>query len=287
MTWRAPAAPAWVLITVIAAGTARLPAAAALTVTAKSRAVAPGEIVVLTITGASTAPRARVFGRELRAFAAEGGAWTVLVGIDLDVKPGKYTVAIDAGADKASHLLDVAAKQFRTRTLKVDEAFVNPSAASQLRIADEAKLIAAIWEESAKVPLWNGPFIRPVSEPANSAFGTRSVFNGQPRSAHGGADFLSPAGTPVKSPNGGKVMLARELYYSGNTVIVDHGMGVLSFFGHLSAMTVSRGDRVETGQVVGRVGATGRVTGPHLHWTLRVSGARVDPLALLALLGRE
>jgi murein DD-endopeptidase MepM/ murein hydrolase activator NlpD len=82
-------------------------------------------------------------------------------------------------------------------------------------------------------------------------------------------------------------MLARELYYSGNTVIIDHGMGVLSFFGHLSAMTVSRGDRVDTGEVVGRVGATGRVTGPHLHWTLRVSGARVDPLALLALLGRE
>jgi murein DD-endopeptidase MepM/ murein hydrolase activator NlpD len=287
MRWWAPVAPVWVLSAVIGAAAARLPAAAALTVTAKSRAVAPGEIVVLTIAGASTAPRARVFGRELRAFPGEGGAWTVLVGIDLDVKPGKYTVAIDAGADKVSHVLEVAAKQFRTRTLKVDEAFVNPSAASQLRIADEAKLIAAIWEESAKVPLWNGPFIRPVSEPANSAFGTRSVFNGQPRSAHGGADFLSPAGTPVKSPNGGKVLLARELYYSGNTVIVDHGMGVLSFFGHLSAMTVSRGDRVETGQAVGRVGATGRVTGPHLHWTLRVSGARVDPLALLALLGRE
>ena len=286
MTRLVAAAPIWVLSVALLAASPSAPATA-LTVTAKFRTVAPGEIVLLTIAGATTGPRARVFGRELRAYPAEAGAWTVIIGIDLDVKPGQHTVAIAAGADKASHVLDVVTKQFRTRTLKVDNAFVNPSAASQLRIADEAKLIAAIWEESAPAPLWNGPFIRPVSEPANSAFGTRSIFNGQPRSAHGGADFLSPAGTPVKSPNAGKVMLARALYYSGNTVIVDHGVGVLSFFGHLSSMTVSRGDRVETGQVVGKVGATGRVTGPHLHWTLRVSGARVDPLALLALLGRE
>ena len=286
MSWPVAVAPIWILTATLIAATAP-PPAAALAVTAKFRAVAPGEIVLLTITGATTAPRARVFDRQLRAYPAEAGAWTVIVGIDLDVKPGKYTVAIDAGSDKASHLLEVAAKQFGTRTLKVDDAFVNPSAASQLRIADEAKLLAAIWEESASAPLWTGPFIRPVSEPANSAFGRRSIFNGQPRSAHGGADFLSPAGTPVKSPNAGKVMLARELYYSGNTVIVDHGVGVLSFFAHLSATTVSRGDRVETGQIVGRVGATGRVTGPHLHWMLRASGARVDPLALLALLGRE
>jgi murein DD-endopeptidase MepM/ murein hydrolase activator NlpD len=131
--------------------------------------------------------------------------------------------------------------------------------------------------------LWTR-FIRPVPQRANSAFGTRSVFNGEPRNAHSGADFLSPAGTPVKSAASGRVMLAKNLYYSGNTVIVDHGLGVFSMFAHLSRIDVKPGTDVTEGQVVGLVGATGRVTGPHLHWTARVSGARVDPLALLAVL---
>jgi murein DD-endopeptidase MepM/ murein hydrolase activator NlpD len=99
------------------------------------------------------------------------------------------------------------------------------------------------------------------------------------------ADFLSPAGTPVKAPNTGRVILVRNLYYSGNTVIIDHGLGLFSFFAHLSETSATEGQTVTTGTVVGKVGATGRVTGPHLHWTVRVGGARVDPLSLLALLG--
>src|SRR5439155_9005000 len=127
---------------------------------------------------------------------------------------------------------------------------------------------------------------RPVAEPANSAFGTRSVFNGKPRNAHSGADFLSPAGTPIHAPNAGRIAVARSLYFSGNTVIIDHGLGLFSLLAHLSAIDVREGDQVEAGQVLGRVGATGRVTGPHLHWAVRAGDARVDPLALLALLGR-
>jgi murein DD-endopeptidase MepM/ murein hydrolase activator NlpD len=122
---------------------------------------------------------------------------------------------------------------------------------------------------------------------ANSAFGTRSIFNGLPRTAHGGADFLSAAGTPVHAPNAGQVVLARDLYFSGNTVIIDHGAGLFSMLAHLSTIDVREGDRAANDQVVGRVGATGRVTGPHLHWAVRVANARVDPLSLLALLGRK
>ena len=124
-----------------------------------------------------------------------------------------------------------------------------------------------------------------MPQEANSAFGTRSIFNGQARSPHGGADFPSPAKTPVHSPNRGRVVLAKDLYYTGGTVVVDHGLGLVSLFAHLSRIDVSEGDLVAHGQVVGLVGATGRVTGAHLHWTLRLGGARVDPLSLLAVLG--
>ena len=127
--------------------------------------------------------------------------------------------------------------------------------------------------------------MRPVPGDANSSFGSRSVFNGEPRSPHGGTDFLSPSGTPIKSPNAGRVVCARDLYFTGNTVIIDHGLGMFSMLAHLSRLDVKEGDTVIPSQIVGLVGATGRVTGPHLHWALSVNGARVDPLSALALLG--
>ena len=127
--------------------------------------------------------------------------------------------------------------------------------------------------------------MRPVPDEANSSFGTRSIYNGEARSPHGGTDFLSPTGRPIKAPNAGRVVLAGQLYFTGGTVVIDHGLGVFSLFAHLSAVGVSEGDVVKTGDVVGEVGATGRVTGPHLHWTARVGGARVDPLSLLAVMG--
>jgi murein DD-endopeptidase MepM/ murein hydrolase activator NlpD len=275
------------LVVALVAAVATATATGSLTITTRSRAVAPGEIVILTITSTTpiAAPRVRAFNQQLSPYAVDDRTWRVLVGIDLDVKPGKHPVTVVAGAERLTHTLAVVPRQFPTRRLKVDEAFVNPPESVQKRIDEERKLVAAIWESSGSDALWKGPFVRPVPEAANSAFGTRSVFNGQPRGAHGGADFPSPAGTPVKAPNAGRVVLVRDLYYSGNTVIVDHGLGMFSYFAHLSEMSVAEGERIATGATVGRVGATGRVTGPHLHWTVRVGGARVDPLALLALLG--
>lgn len=261
--------------------------AGSLTITTRSRAVAPGEIVIVTITSTApiSAPKVRAFEQDLTPFTENDRTWRVLVGIDIATKPGKHLVTIDAGGERQTHPLIVAPKTFPTRRLTVDQAFVDPPESVKKRIDDEAELVAAIWKASVLERLWTGPFVRPVPHAANSAFGTRSIFNGQPRNPHGGADFPSPAGTPVKAPNAGKVVLVRNLYYSGNTVIVDHGLGMFSYFAHLSEMTVAEGEPVTPGMVVGAVGATGRVTGPHLHWTVRVSNARVDPLALLALLG--
>jgi murein DD-endopeptidase MepM/ murein hydrolase activator NlpD len=257
-------------------------------VSAESRSLAPGELVVLSIAGPAAGERvqARAFDRDVAVYTSDNGEWRALVGIDLDVKPGTYPVTVDAGsAQHAVYDLVVGRRVFPTRRLTVDPAFVTPPPSEQERIASEARLLERLWAAPPGARHWTDPFVRPVPQPATSAFGTRSIFNGQPRSAHGGADFLSPTGTPVAAPNAGRAAIARELYFSGNTVVIDHGLGMFSMLAHLSAIDVREGDLVDRGQVVGRVGATGRVTGPHLHWAVRVGGARVDPLSLLALLG--
>lgn len=264
-------------------------APAAIEVSAHSRAIQPGEVVVLTMKPAAPAEQvtAHAFGREIPAFRDEG-LWRALVGIDLDIRPGKYPVTItsDRGA-RATYVLIVKPRAFPTRRLKVPESFVTPPASEEDRIVREAALLTATWAASVAERLWTGSFVRPVAEPANSAFGTRSIFNGKPRAPHSGADFQSPAGTPIHAPNGGRVVVARPLYFSGNTVIIDHGLGLFSMLAHLSVMDVHEGDRLAAGDLVGKVGATGRVTGPHLHWAVRAGGARVDPLSLLAVLGNS
>ena len=268
-----------------------LPAPTPIQISATSRSLQPGEVVVVSIAlaDASDHVRVRAFDHDVVAYAAGDRAWQAIVGIDLDVKPGTYAVTVETGAGanraRASYSLVVEPRVFRTRRLTVNEAFVTPPPSEQERIDREATLLAGVWSTPAAERLWTDPFVRPVPQAANSAFGTRSIFNGKPRTAHGGADFLSPAGTPIQAPSAGRIVVARNLYFSGNTVVIDHGLGLFSMLAHLSAIDVHEGDRVTTRQVLGRVGATGRVTGPHLHWAVRASGARVDPLSLLALLG--
>ena len=256
-----------------------------------ARAIQPGELVVLTLTTPDGVEdvRLRAFTRDVRAFREAPRTWRALVGIDLDVAPGVHAVLIEGrsanGTIRATHDLRVRPHAFATRTLKVDEAFVNPPAETQARIHRESAELQRIWQASAPDRLWSEPFVRPVPGEAVSRFGTRSIFNGQPRSPHSGADFMSPTGTPIHAPNGGRVVLARDLYFSGNTVVIDHGLGLFSLLAHLSTIAVRDGDRVSANEIVGRVGATGRVTGPHLHWAVRASDARVDPMSVLALLG--
>jgi len=256
--------------------------AAAIQIAVHARAVQPGELVVLAITLPEHRERIKVraFGHDIAAFALSDREWQALVGVDLDTKPGPYAVTIDAGAGlAATETLTVAAKTFPTRRLTVDEDFVTPPPSVQERIERDSQLLASTWQHPAAERLWSAPFVRPVPQAANSRFGTRNP--------HGGADFLSPAGTPIHAPAGGRVAVARDLYFSGNTVVIDHGLGVFSMLAHLSSIGVHEGDRVDAGQVVGLVGATGRVTGPHLHWAVRANGARVDPLSVLTLLGQR
>ena len=260
-------------------------------ITHRARALHPGEIVVLHVrtSEAPAALEAGAFGAALRFFpAGPANVWTTLVGIDLEVEPGEHPVTVratgvDGTVDETVHSLAVEPKQFATRRLTVEPRYVDPPPEVVERILRERDLQAALFPVSTPVRYWRDGFVRPVPGRANSAFGRRSVFNGQPRSPHSGADFRAGTGTPIKAPNEGVVVLATNLYFSGNVVIIDHGWGLYSFFAHLSAIDVAEGDRVRRGMVVGKVGATGRVTGAHLHWTLRLNDARVDPLSLLEL----
>ena len=259
-------------------------------VSVAARSIQPGELAVLTVT--TTTPiddvRVRGFGKDLKPIRVNATEWKVLVGIDLETKPGRYDVSIVTGpaaTSRLTQLLTVLPRTFPTRKLTVDAAFVNPPPAELARITSDTERLNRAWASSAETSLWSGSWIRPVPGASNSAFGTRSIYNGEPRSPHSGADFQGAAGTPVKAPNSGRVVLAGDLYFTGNTVVIDHGAGLFSLFAHLRAINVQEGDSLTAGAILGELGATGRVTGPHLHWAVRVSGARVDPLSLLALLG--
>jgi murein DD-endopeptidase MepM/ murein hydrolase activator NlpD len=258
-------------------------------ISAEARSIRPGELVVLTIAVPLAAGDVKVeaFGRTAAAYRVDDRHWQSLVGIDLNQSPGsnRVLVRIEGGA-RGSYDLHVTPRSFPTRRLNVDEAFVNPPAEAAERIEREGRELDAIYHAPATEKIWDGAFVRPVPGPANSQFGTRSIFNGVPRNPHSGGDFLSPAGTPVLAPNSGRIVLARDLYFSGNTVIVDHGAGLISLLAHLSTIEVQEGARIGRGQEIGKVGATGRVTGPHLHWAVRANGGRVDPLSLLAVLGK-
>lgn len=263
----------------------------AVTMAVNARAFQPGELAVVSLSFRETPATVKLvaFGVDVPVFRVGDDTWQALVGLDLDLKPGAYEWVAEAmlasGIVRQSRTVAVLQKRFETRRLRVEPDFVNPPPDTQARIEAEALFLRGVYQRPADARLWSLPFVLPVSDPVNSAFGRRSVFNGEARSPHAGADFLSPAGRPVKAPNAGRVVAARDLFFTGNTVIVDHGLGVFSTFAHLSRLEVAEGALVEAGQLLGAVGATGRVTGPHLHWALRVGGARVDPMSAMAVIG--
>ena len=284
---------AWLLC--LAPGGATGTAASELRVSHQARSLQPGEVVLLEVQSRRPLLRltASAFGRQFPLFSDETNlAWTGLIGIDLDTRPGKQAVKLrgTGAGDRtvlAEDTLTVTAKTFPTRRLTVDEKFVNPPQQVLARIREESARVRAVFDTVTPRRYWSGSFTLPVPGSVISAFGKRSVYNGQPRSAHSGTDFQGATGTPIRAPNAGKVVLASALYYSGNTVILDHGLGLYSYFGHMSAFSVKEGDQLKSGEMLGKVGATGLVTGPHLHWSVRLAGTRVDPLSLIRVLAAK
>src|SRR5713101_5788402 len=199
--------------------------------------------------------------------AGRGRVQRGLVGVDLEKAAGTYELKVTgqtASGEKISCRAMVAVRKgrFATESLHVENEFVEPNPEQIKRADEERQRLREIFDRVTSERLWNG----------------------KPGSPHGGVDFPAITGTPVHAAQRGRVALAEELFFSGNTVVVDHGLGIYTFYGHLSEIDVKVGDDLETGAVLGKVGATGRVTGPHLHWGLTVERARVNPLQIVRLL---
>ncbi|MFC6475415.1 peptidoglycan DD-metalloendopeptidase family protein [Pseudomonas asuensis] len=235
----------------------------------------PGGVAVVSLGNGPTAPKATYQGKPVMVIHEEGQRWIAIVGIPLTAKPGQQTLMVNGSRTEA---FTVQSRHYKEQhiTLKNDRQ-VNPNPADLKRIEQElAEQTKAYRVFSPGTPS-NLLLDRPVDGRLSSPFGLRRFFNGQERNPHSGLDFAVPAGTPIKAPAAGKVILIGDYFFNGRTVFVDHGQGFISMFCHMSKVNVKLGQDVPRGGVVGFVGSTGRATGPHMHWNVSLNDARVDP----------
>jgi murein DD-endopeptidase MepM/ murein hydrolase activator NlpD len=255
------------------------------------RALQPGEPLIVFLETDGTAKSASVtfLGRTVDLRPAPGGRSVfAFMGIDLQAKPGSHTMAIKvrkAGGtiETIRKELLVSEKEFPFTKLQLKREYVTPPASALARIKREAELVTLA--TSVITPEWlgDGPFALPHDAPNWANFGQRRLNNNVLESVHAGLDIRAPFGESIRAANAGTVVLASDLYLGGKTVIVDHGLGVFSSYGHLSKLLVKRGEAVKKGAPVGLCGSTGRSTGPHLHWSVKILDVRVDPEAMLRL----
>lgn len=259
---------------------------------ATARAYEPGEVVRFEVaTDAAVSALGGTFeGAELSfvriPLVAGEANWIGWGVIPLDAPPGRTSYALrakrtDGSSQDSTGELTVAEKSFPEQRLTVEERFVNPPKAALKRIEREKKRLGEIYARRTPLTPPSAPFVKPVAGDPTSEFGTRRFFNGQPRAPHPGLDLHAGTGTTVVAAGGGRVALAADLYYSGGTVIIDHGGGLFTVYAHLSNILAKEGATIDAGATLGLSGATGRVTGPHLHWGARVGEAIFDPRALL------
>jgi len=220
------------------------------------------------------------------AFNNGTGTYEGLIGIDMSTSPATYeirVIATDADHRVYSSALSLRVEKvhFGTQTLSLPPSVVDLDAKTLERVNRETRKLEALFQTSRNERLWKSVFIRPVAGEISTGFGLTRIINGRRRSQHTGVDLRAEEGTSVLASNHGAVVLVDELFFSGKSVILDHGWGLYSMYFHLSEALVKEGDLVHLGAILGRVGSTGRSTGPHLHWGIRMNGARVDPVALL------
>jgi murein DD-endopeptidase MepM/ murein hydrolase activator NlpD len=264
---------------------------------ASAPAASQGSLLLLELRGAKplTAVTATWTEKEIPFWPAQVAAtketslWRAFLGLDLEQAAGEYKLGVTAKSETGDSVtcgatIAVRAGKFATEKLKVAPNFVEPDPEQLAKAREDSKKLREIFATLTPEKFWTGRFRVPLDGVTTGGnFGKRRVLNGQPSSPHTGVDFPSPTGTPVHASQRGRVVLAEPLYFSGNTVVIDHGWGVYTLYGHFSETAVKPGEMVESGAILGKVGATGRVTGPHLHWGLTVNRSKVNALQIVAL----
>ena len=247
-----------------------------------------GEVVMMHVAGVSGAREVEgsLDGRPLRFFR-HGEEYAALAGIDVEAKPGKapwrVTVVNAAGVTHVrAGEITIKSRQFPVQRLTLPTEMVDLDPEAERRAAAETERLRALYQTVSPERLWHGPFTRPVAgQDPGQGFGARRIINGKPRMPHSGVDFGAERGAPVVAANRGRVALVGDFFFAGRLVVLDHGLGLYTLYFHLDRADVPEGAVVERGEQIGAVGATGRATGPHLHWGAQLGLSRVDPLTLL------
>ena len=243
------------------------------------QSLVPGGIAVIKL-GEDDSAHYRFRGKPVLVTRIDGNR-TALVGLPLSLKPGEHFIEASDASQVRKKFFEIRDKEYSTQHITIkDKRKVNPYASDMDRILAEKARKQKARNRYTRVAV-DVDFLLPVEGVRSGSYGRRRVFNGQPRRPHSGMDIAASTGTPVLSPSAGEVIESGDFFFSGNLVYIDHGQGLISMFAHLSEIDVKIGDRVKKGQVVGKVGATGRVTGPHLHWSLGLNGSWIDPALFL------
>ena len=253
-----------------------------------------GELVEVRVGGADVLEVHGLLGHERIYFhSSQPGVYTALLGVDVEAKPATVKLVLTAttagGEQRQNQIpLKIKAKAYRTESFSVPPSFDQMTPETLAEIRREQAAFARAFANSAGERFWSLPFVRPVPQEASaSSFGSRRIINGVPRAPHAGTDLSAPAGTEVVATNHGQVVLVGDYFFAGGSVVIDHGGGLYSMYFHLSEIKVEQGAMGRRGDVVALSGGTGRVTGPHLHWGVRLNNTRVDPLDLLRKFSTE
>jgi murein DD-endopeptidase MepM/ murein hydrolase activator NlpD len=244
--------------------------------------IVPGGLMVVTVKDAAGTVEGSFRGKQLHFNPAKGAA-QAFTGIDLNTEPGAYQLALTVDGKTLTRDVSIVKKKYPVQRLTLPEDMVVLSPENEARAERDQRKMATIWPVDS-LRVWRGRFIDPLpGKKVGTVFGVRRIINNIPKNPHSGVDITADEGEPVKAPNDGVVILVDDQFYSGNSVVLDHGQGVYTMFFHLSKATVKYGQAVRKGDVIALVGSTGRSTGAHLHWGVRVQGAKVDPLELIKL----
>jgi murein DD-endopeptidase MepM/ murein hydrolase activator NlpD len=242
----------------------------------------PGGVYVANLRPADGERPSATFNGKPVMVVQKAGEWVAIVGIPLDAEPGQATIEFSHPKTKDMGIVfDIRPKQYATQQLKVAPSQVNLSPEDEARVAGEREKVRAALDGFSPAAPATLRLAQPVPGRRSSSFGLRRMFNGESRNPHSGMDIAAPTGTPIHAPLAGRVVDVGTYFFNGNNVVVDHGQGLLTMYCHLSKIRVEVGQQLKRGEVLGDVGATGRVTGPHLHWGVSLNGAMVDPALFL------